>query len=118
MLTGQRAEANFKALCGISQVTSHLSSRWAGAQPAEINEALLYGQEPAAGGLSTPIQVALESIAQAPSRSISMDGIPAHYWQGWLVERLAAAELCRDADRRRWGREVPTCTPARLGPER
>ena len=49
-----------------------------------IAEALLNDQEPAAAHYDT-IQAALETSRRAQPIEVT-DGIPTHYWQGWLIE--------------------------------
>ncbi len=51
---------------------------------ARINEALLYGQEPLPADFDA-VQLALEDSRKAQPLVLT-DGIPAHYWQGWLIE--------------------------------
>ena len=52
---------------------------------SRINEALLTGQEPLQVDFDA-VHVALEHSRSAQPLELT-DGIPAHYWQGWLVER-------------------------------
>ena len=51
---------------------------------ARINEALLIGQEPAGADLDA-VRYALEQSQRAKPLEL-VDGIPAYYWQGWLIE--------------------------------
>ena len=51
---------------------------------ARINEALLTGQEPAGADLDA-VRYALEQSQRAKPLEL-VDGIPAYYWQGWLIE--------------------------------
>ena len=78
-----QAEANFKALsetAGYESPTIEMGRRAA----ARINEALLNGQEPLQADFDA-VQLALEAGRNAQPLELT-DGIPAHYWQGWLVE--------------------------------
>ena len=79
-----QVEANFRALsetAGYESPTIEMGRRAA----ARINEALLYGHEPLQTDFDA-VQLALESSRKAQPLELT-DGIPAHYWQGWLVER-------------------------------
>ena len=79
-----QAEANFKALSetvGYESPTIEMGRRAA----ARINEALLNGQEPLQVDFDA-VQLALEASRKAQPLELT-DGVPAHYWQGWLVER-------------------------------
>lgn len=79
-----QAEANFKALAetaGYESPTIEMGRRAA----ARINEALLNGQEPLQTDFDA-VQLALDASRKAQPLELT-DGIPAHYWQGWLVER-------------------------------
>ena len=79
-----QAEANFKALSetvGYESPTIEMGRRAA----ARINEALLNGQEPLQTDFDA-VQLALEASRKAQPLELT-DGVPAHYWQGWLVER-------------------------------
>ncbi len=79
-----QAEANFKALSetvGYESPTIEMGRRAA----ARINEALLNGQEPLQTDFDA-VQLALEASRKAQPLELT-DGIPAHYWQSWLVER-------------------------------
>lgn len=51
---------------------------------ARINETLLTGQEPAGADLDA-VRYALEQSQRAKPLEL-VDGIPAYYWQGWLIE--------------------------------
>ena len=51
---------------------------------ARINETLLIGQEPAGADLDA-VRYALEQSQRAKPLEL-VDGIPAYYWQGWLIE--------------------------------
>ena len=78
-----QAEANFKALSedgGYESPSIEMGRRAA----ARINEALLNGQEPLQVDFDA-VQLALESSRKAQSLELT-DGIPTHYWQGWLIE--------------------------------
>ena len=78
-----QAEVNFKALsetAGYESPTIEMGRRAA----ARINEALLNGQEPLQADFDA-VQLALEAGRNAQPLELT-DGIPAHYWQGWLVE--------------------------------
>ena len=77
------AAANFKALAettGYESPVIEMGKRAA----ARINEALLYDHEPAQSDFDA-IQVALDSGHSAQPLPLT-DGIPAYYWQGWLIE--------------------------------
>ena len=79
-----QVEANFKALSetvGYESPTIEMGRRAA----ARINEALLNGQEPLQVDFDA-VQLALEASRKAQPLELT-DGVPAHYWQGWLVER-------------------------------
>ncbi len=79
-----QAEANFKALsetAGYESPTIEMGRRAA----ARINEALLYGNEPLQADFDA-VQLTLEASRKAQPLELT-DGIPAHYWQSWLVER-------------------------------
>ena len=79
-----QAEANFKALSetvGYESPTIEMGRRAA----ARINEALLNGQEPLQTDFDA-VQLALEASRKAQPLELT-DGVPTHYWQGWLVER-------------------------------
>ena len=79
-----QAEANFKALsetAGYESATIEAGRRAA----ARINEALLYGNEPLQADFDA-VQLALEASRKAQPLELT-DGIPAHYWQSWLVDR-------------------------------
>ena len=78
-----RAEASFKALsetAGYESPTIEMGRRAA----ARINEALLNGNEPLQVDFDA-VQLALETSRKAQPLELT-DGVPAHYWQGWLVE--------------------------------
>ena len=78
-----QAEANFKALSedgGYESPTIEMGRRAA----ARINEALLNGQEPLQVDFDA-VQLALETSRNAQPLELT-DGIPTHYWQGWLIE--------------------------------
>ena len=77
-------EASFSALketAGHEPATIETGRRAA----ARINEALLYGQEPLKADFDA-VETALQHSRSAQPLELT-DGIPAHYWQGWLVER-------------------------------
>ena len=79
----EQAEANFKALsetAGYESPTIEMGRRAA----ARINEALLNGHEPLQADFDA-VQIALETSRKAQPLELT-DGIPAHYWQGWLIE--------------------------------
>ena len=79
-----RAEANFKTLSetvGYESPTIEMGRRAA----ARINEAMLIGREPLQVDFDA-VQLALETSRQAQPLELT-DGVPTHYWQGWLVER-------------------------------
>jgi len=78
-----QVEANFKALsetAGYESPTIEMGRRAA----ARINEALLNGNEPLQVDFDA-VQLALETSRKAQPLELT-DGIPAHYWQGWLIE--------------------------------
>ncbi len=78
-----QAEANFKALSetvGYESPYIEMGRRAA----ARINETLLNGHEPLQADLDA-VQLALETSRKAQPLELT-DGIPAHYWQGWLIE--------------------------------
>ena len=78
-----QAEANFKALSedgGYESPSIEMGRRAA----ARINEALLNGQEPLQVDFDA-VQLALETSRNAQPLELT-DGIPTHYWQGWLIE--------------------------------
>ena len=78
-----QVEASFKALsetAGYESPTIEMGRRAA----ARINEALLYGQDPLQADFDA-VQLALETSRKAQPLELT-DGIPAHYWQGWLIE--------------------------------
>ena len=79
----QSVEANFSALsetAGHEPATIEAGRRAA----ARINEALLYGQEPIQADFDA-VETALQHSRSAQPLALT-DGIPAHYWQGWLIE--------------------------------
>ena len=79
-----QAEASFSALsetAGYEPATIESGRRAA----ARINEALLYGNEPLQADFDA-VQLALEASRKAQPLELT-DGIPAHYWQSWLVDR-------------------------------
>ena len=78
-----QAEANFKALSedgGFESPSIEMGRRAA----ARINEALLNGHEPLQTDFDA-VQLALETSRNAQPLELT-DGIPTHYWQGWLIE--------------------------------
>ena len=78
-----QAEASFKALsetAGYESPTIEMGKRAA----ARINEALLNGQELLQVDFDA-VQLALETSRKAQPLELT-DGVPAHYWQGWLIE--------------------------------
>ena len=78
-----QAEANFKALSedgGYESPAIEMGRRAA----ARINEALLNGNEPLQTDFDA-VQLALETSRNAQPLELT-DGIPTHYWQGWLIE--------------------------------
>ena len=80
----ESVEASFSALKGTAEhepATIETGRRAA----ARINEALLYGQEPLQADFDA-VETALQHSRNAQPLELT-DGIPAHYWQGWLVER-------------------------------
>ena len=77
------AEATFRALAetdGYESPTIEMGRRAA----VRINEALLNGQEPLQADFDA-VQIALEHTRNTQSLELT-DGIPAHYWQGWLIQ--------------------------------
>ena len=78
-----QAEASFSAIKGTAghePATIETGRRAA----ARIDEALLYGQEPLQADFDA-VETALEHSRSAQPLELT-DGIPAHYWQGWLIE--------------------------------
>ena len=78
-----RAEASFRALAGAAGYESATVDAGRAAA-ARINEALLSGREPLAADLDA-VRFALEQGKAAEPLEL-VDGTPAYYWQGWLVE--------------------------------
>ena len=77
------AEANFRVLADAVGYESPVIEIGRTAA-ARINEALLIGQEPAGADLDA-VRYALEQSQRAKPLEL-VDGIPAYYWQGWLIE--------------------------------
>ena len=76
-------EANFRVITETAGYDSPVSGAGRTAA-ARINEALLTGQEPAGADLDA-VRYALEQTRSAKPLEL-VDGIPAYYWQGWLIE--------------------------------
>ena len=76
-------EANFRVL---TETTGYESPVIATGRAAasRVNESLLAGQEPFEADLDA-VRFALEQTRSAKPLEL-VDGIPARYWQGWLVE--------------------------------
>ena len=78
-----QAEANFRALAEAAGYESPVIEMGRKAA-ARINEALLAGQEPLQADLDA-VRYALDQARRAEPLTL-VDGIPAYYWQGWLIE--------------------------------
>ena len=76
-------DANFRALVDAAGYESPVIEMGRTAA-ARINEALLTGQEPLQADLDA-VRYALEHTQSAKPLEL-VDGIPAYYWQGWLIE--------------------------------
>ena len=76
-------DANFRALVDAAGYESPVIEMGRTAA-ARINEALLTGQEPFQADLDA-VRYALEHTQSAKPLEL-VDGIPAYYWQGWLIE--------------------------------
>lgn len=76
-------EANFRTLAETTGYESPVIEMGRTAA-TRINEALLTGQEPLQTDFDA-IQIALDSARNVRPLALT-DGIPAHYWQGWLIE--------------------------------
>ena len=108
-------EANFRVITETTGYDSPASATGRAAA-ARVNESLLAGQEPFEADLDA-VRYALEQTRSAKPLGL-VDGIPARYWQGWLVEnwlpRNCVAMLTGDGGVGK-SRLAP---PARLVPER
>ena len=78
-----QVEANLQALIEASEYNSPVIDTGKTAA-ARINETLLNGQEPLAADLDA-VRYAIEQARSATPLEL-VDGIPARYWQGWLIE--------------------------------
>ena len=78
-----QADAQFKALAEATGYESPVIEMGRTAA-ARINEALLTGKEPAQPDLDA-VRYAIEHSRSAKPLELT-DGIPAHYWQGWLIQ--------------------------------
>ena len=78
-----QAEANFRALAEAAGYESPVIEMGRKAA-VRINEALLAGQEPLQADLDA-VRYALDQARRAEPLTL-VDGIPAYYWQGWLIE--------------------------------
>ena len=78
-----RADESFRALVEVAGYES-LVIEMGRTAAARINEALLTGREPLQADLDA-VRYALEHTQSARSLEL-VDGIPAYYWQGWLIE--------------------------------
>ena len=78
-----QAEANFRALAEAAGYESPVIEMGRKAA-VRINEALLAGQEPLQADLDA-VRYALDQVRRAEPLTL-VDGIPAYYWQGWLIE--------------------------------
>ena len=76
-------EANFRVLTETTGYDSPVSATGRTAA-SRVNESLLAGQEPFQADLDA-VRYALEQTRSAKPLEL-VDGIPARYWQGWLVE--------------------------------
>ena len=76
-------EANFRVLTETAGYESPLIGTGRAAA-ARVNSSLLAGQEPFEADLDA-VRYALEQTRSAKPLEL-VDGIPARYWQGWLVE--------------------------------
>ena len=76
-------EANFRVLTETAGYDSPVSATGRAAA-SRVNESLLTGQEPFEADLDA-VRFALEQTRSAKPLEL-VDGIPARYWQGWLVE--------------------------------
>ena len=78
------ADESFRALVGPVGYESPLIDTGRTAA-ARINEALLTGREPLPSDLDT-VRFAIEQAHVGKPLEL-VDGIPTHYWQGWLIEK-------------------------------
>ena len=76
-------EANFRVLTETTGYDSPVSGTGRAAA-ARVNSSLLAGQDPFQADLDA-VRFALEQTRSAKPLEL-VDGIPARYWQGWLVE--------------------------------
>ena len=77
------ADESFRALVGAAGYESPVIDTGRTAA-ARINEALLTGREPLPADLDA-VRYAIEQTHVGRSLEL-VDGIPTHYWQGWLIE--------------------------------
>ena len=76
-------EANFRVITETAGYDSPVSGAGRAAA-SRVNESLLAGQEPFEADLDA-VRYALEQTRSAKPLEL-VDGIPAYYWQGWLIE--------------------------------
>ena len=76
-------ESNFRIITKAARYDSPFSGAGRAAA-CRVNEALLTGQEPLRADLDA-IHYALKQTQSAKPLELA-DGIPAYYWQGWLIE--------------------------------
>ena len=76
-------EANFRVITETAGYDSPVSGAGRAAA-SRVNESLLAGQEPFQADLDA-VRYALEQSQSAKPLEL-VDGIPAYYWQGWLIE--------------------------------
>ena len=76
-------EANFRVITETAGYDSPVSGAGRAAA-SRVNESLLAGQEPFQADLDA-VRYALEQTRSAKPLEL-VDGIPAYYWQGWLIE--------------------------------
>ena len=76
-------EANFRVITETAGYDSPVSGMGRAAA-SRVNESLLAGQEPFQADLDA-VRYALEQTRSAKPLEL-VDGIPAYYWQGWLIE--------------------------------
>ena len=78
-----QAEANFRVITETAGYESPLIGTGRAAA-SRVNSSLLAGQEPFQADLDA-VRFALEQTRSAKPLEL-VDGIPAYYWQGWLIE--------------------------------
>ena len=79
-----QAESSFRALVEVADYESPVLELGRNAA-VRINEALLNGQMPQPTDLDA-VRYALQQAQQSTDIELE-DGIPTHYWQGWLIEK-------------------------------